>query len=128
MIVSADALLQQDRHIVPVTRENNAVFRFTLGVTDLYEILVPTCSYRMGTKRIGFGYAVIGEKFKLGSSLYGRFFCRKQRTSLHCPLVSVQVSSAHISGGFSYYNCTLCCWLFLYEMLFEEKSSYFSKT
>lgn len=62
MIVSTDALLQQDRHIVPVTRDNNIIFTFSLGVSDLYEILVPTCSYRMGTDKIGYGYAVIGKK------------------------------------------------------------------
>lgn len=61
MIVSTDALLQQDRHIVPVTRDNNQIFTFSLGISDLYEILVPTCSYRMGTDKIGYSYAVIGK-------------------------------------------------------------------
>ncbi|XP_044751899.1 uncharacterized protein LOC123311856 isoform X2 [Coccinella septempunctata] len=59
MIISTSAFLRQDRHIVPITTEYNKVFKFTLGLNDVYEILVPTCSYRMGTENIGFGYAVI---------------------------------------------------------------------
>jgi hypothetical protein len=29
--------------------------------TNLYEITIPTCSYRMGVPRMGFGAAVVGE-------------------------------------------------------------------
>lgn len=28
-----------------------------------YEIFVPTCSYRMGTRKIGYGAAIIGEMY-----------------------------------------------------------------
>ncbi|XP_045464730.1 uncharacterized protein C630.12 isoform X2 [Harmonia axyridis] len=59
MIINTNAFLRQDRHIVPITPEDNKVFKFSLGSTDMYEILVPTCSYRMGTDKIGFGYAII---------------------------------------------------------------------
>ncbi|XP_060519626.1 uncharacterized protein LOC132697898 isoform X2 [Cylas formicarius] len=59
MIIKTDALLRQDFHITPVTPENTKIFQFTLGSTDMYEIMVPTCSYRMGTTKIGFGYAAI---------------------------------------------------------------------
>lgn len=59
MIVTTDGLLMQDRQIFPVTSEDNKVMEFTLGESDMYEILVPTCSYRMGTDKIGFGYAII---------------------------------------------------------------------
>lgn len=61
MIISTDALLRQDFHIVPVTPDNNKVYEYSLGVTDMYEILIPTCSYRMGTDKIGYGYAIIGK-------------------------------------------------------------------
>ncbi|XP_049819245.1 uncharacterized protein LOC109606279 [Aethina tumida] len=59
MIVSTDALLREDYHIIPINPDNNKVFEYTLGVTDMYEILIPTCSYRMGTKKIGYGYAIL---------------------------------------------------------------------
>ncbi|KAJ8972403.1 hypothetical protein NQ317_010326 [Molorchus minor] len=65
MIISTDALLRQDFHIVPVTSDNNQVFEYTLGVTDMYEILIPTCSYRMGTTKIGYGYAILGKSRSL---------------------------------------------------------------
>lgn len=60
MIISADATLRQDRHIIPLSPDNNNVFTYQLGSTDMYEILVPTCSYRMGTNKIGYGFAIIG--------------------------------------------------------------------
>ncbi|KAK9887105.1 hypothetical protein WA026_020554 [Henosepilachna vigintioctopunctata] len=40
-------------------RGDNKVYKFNLGSSDLYEILVPTCSYRMGTTSVGFGFAII---------------------------------------------------------------------
>lgn len=68
MIISTDALLRREFQIVPVTRDNNQAFEYTLGTTDMYEILIPTCSYRMGTTKIGFGYAVIGKYLVITSS------------------------------------------------------------
>lgn len=65
MIISTDALLRREFQIVPVTRDNNQVFEYTLGTTDMYEILIPTCSYRMGTTKIGYGYAVMGKYLNL---------------------------------------------------------------
>lgn len=62
MIINTDAMLRQDRQIIPINPDNNNVFTFSLGASDMYEILVPTCSYRMGTSKIGFGFAVIGKK------------------------------------------------------------------
>lgn len=61
MVISTDALLRQDRQIVPIRLDNNGVFSYSLGDTDMYEILVPTCSYRMGTSKIGYGFAIIGK-------------------------------------------------------------------
>lgn len=63
MIINTDAMLRQDRQIIPINPDNNNVFSFSLGSSDMYEILVPTCSYRMGTSKIGFGYAVIGKEY-----------------------------------------------------------------
>nr|XP_023026581.1 metallophosphoesterase 1 homolog [Leptinotarsa decemlineata] len=59
MIISTDALLRQDFQIVPVTPKDQQIFEFTLGMTDMYEILIPTSSYRMGTDKVGYGYAII---------------------------------------------------------------------
>ncbi|KAF7283020.1 hypothetical protein GWI33_001577 [Rhynchophorus ferrugineus] len=59
MIINTDALLRQDYHITPITPDNIQVYEYSLGITDLYEIMIPTSSYRMGTKSIGYGFAVI---------------------------------------------------------------------
>ncbi|KAL3284585.1 hypothetical protein HHI36_018742 [Cryptolaemus montrouzieri] len=59
MIISTDGLLRQDRQIIPQTPLDNKVHNLILGYRDMYEILVPTCSYRMGTKHIGYGYALL---------------------------------------------------------------------
>lgn len=131
MIVQTDALLQQDRHIIPVTQDNNIVYTFTLGISDLYEILVPTCSYRMGTNKIGFGYAIIGKTtFCLNEtkkhSMF--FFCRKQQATLHSTLVSVQISATNRSGGFGYTNHFVFMLLFSYKAVLKTKFVYSSKT
>ncbi|RZC41165.1 C630.12 -like protein, partial [Asbolus verrucosus] len=59
MIVSTDALVRLDRQIIPVTPDNNKIYEYTLGNTDMYEFIIPTCSYRMGTDKIGYGFAVL---------------------------------------------------------------------
>lgn len=81
MIVSTDALLREDYHIIPINPDNNKVFEYTLGVTDMYEILIPTCSYRMGTKKIGYGYAILGKIiafFKVFVSVSNNVICREK--------------------------------------------------
>lgn len=60
MIVSTDAIARSDRHIVPVTPEDDKVHSYALGIGNMLEIIVPTCSYRMGVSKIGYGFAVIG--------------------------------------------------------------------
>lgn len=62
MIINVDAIIRQDHHIIPLTPETNQIHSFNLGAGDMYEVLVPTCSYRMGTERIGYGFAVIGKE------------------------------------------------------------------
>lgn len=59
MIISMDPLT---RDVRPVNRvkPSTPIQTLTLGVSDLYEIIVPTCSYRMGVKDMGYGLAVIG--------------------------------------------------------------------
>lgn len=61
MIISTDALLHKDYHITPITPDNPQIYEYTLGIQNMYEILVPTCSYRMGTAKIGYGFAIIGK-------------------------------------------------------------------
>lgn len=61
MIISTDALLHKDYHIVPITPESDKIYEYALGVQNMYEIIIPTCSYRMGTNKIGYGYAIIGK-------------------------------------------------------------------
>ncbi|XP_050294539.1 uncharacterized protein LOC126734818 isoform X2 [Anthonomus grandis grandis] len=59
MIINTDALLHRDFHIIPVNPDNSEVYEYPLGVQDMYEIMIPTCSYRMGTMKIGYGFAII---------------------------------------------------------------------
>lgn len=59
MIISTDALLHQEYHITPITPKTIQIYEYTLGASDMYEIMIPTCSYRMGTNKIGYGYAII---------------------------------------------------------------------
>lgn len=61
MIVQSQAIARNDRLITPVTVDSNRIFEYYLGVADIYEFIVPTCSYRMGTNKIGYGFAVIGK-------------------------------------------------------------------
>lgn len=60
MIISTNALLREEFHVISITPESNNVFEYELGFSDMYEFMIPTCSYRMGTTKIGFGYAVLG--------------------------------------------------------------------
>lgn len=64
MIISTDAIQRGDRHIVPVTPNDNKIHTNTLGAINMFEIIVPTCSYRMGVSKIGYGLAVIGKPIK----------------------------------------------------------------
>ncbi|CAG9833715.1 unnamed protein product [Diabrotica balteata] len=59
MIFNTDAHLRQDFHLTPVKPEINQIFEYSLGTKDMYEIVLPTASYRMGTNKIGYGFAVI---------------------------------------------------------------------
>lgn len=59
MIVSTQQDIRKDRQVTPVQPDTNKVYDYYLGISDIYEILVPTCSYRMGTDKIGYGFAVI---------------------------------------------------------------------
>ncbi|KAF2903993.1 hypothetical protein ILUMI_02164 [Ignelater luminosus] len=59
MIVMMQQEFSKDRLIIPVRPDENQVYEYFLGISDIYEILVPTCSYRMGTDKIGYGYAIL---------------------------------------------------------------------
>ncbi|CAG9856566.1 unnamed protein product [Phyllotreta striolata] len=85
IIINADAHLRQNIHLTPVTPDNNGIFEYTLGTEDMYEIIVPTASYRMGTSNVGYGYAVI-EKNNLKYTLLwspSRF----NQLNLYCILI-----------------------------------------
>lgn len=41
---------------------NNAIYTRQITSDQVHEFQVPTCSYRMGTNEIGYGFAVIGKK------------------------------------------------------------------
>lgn len=40
---------------------HNFDLRYHKDTQELLEIVIPTCSYRMGVSDIGYGFAVIGE-------------------------------------------------------------------
>lgn len=46
---------------IPSThRSDFSVFHLETNPTVVQEIVVPTCSYRMGVPEMGYGYAIIG--------------------------------------------------------------------
>ncbi|KAF5274088.1 hypothetical protein FQR65_LT04486 [Abscondita terminalis] len=50
---------RNDRLITPIEPESTKVYQYDLNDDYLVEIIVPTCSYRMGTTKIGYGFAVL---------------------------------------------------------------------
>lgn len=123
MIVSTNDQYRNDRLITPITEDNNRIYQYFLGLSELYEILVPTCSYRMGTTKIGYGFAV------LGISLICNYRVNKQRTllfrirksAIYSPLVSVPVYTINnlcISCRSRYYLFSRCA---LFEMYKKRK-------
>lgn len=61
-IITYNTYEKKDRQIQatdPKSTTNKFEFSFNSGF--LYEFMVPTCSYRMGTANMGYGYAIIGE-------------------------------------------------------------------
>lgn len=62
MVVLTDAVVRQDRRIIPIRSDDSGTDRvrlFPLASGDICEVLVPTCNYRMGTLEVGYGFAVI---------------------------------------------------------------------
>lgn len=72
MIFSAHSHISRVITLPPVHFEylnDNSILKITLrtnemidGKRKITEIMVPTCSYRMGVKNIGFGMAVLGKE------------------------------------------------------------------
>lgn len=54
---------QDYRKITKLSAQDNTIHTFQLTDGIIREVIVPTCSYRMGTNDIGYGVAVIGEYF-----------------------------------------------------------------
>lgn len=52
---------QQYRKIEDLSKKNNQIYEYKLEKDKIYEILAPTCSYRMGTDSVGYGAAIIGK-------------------------------------------------------------------
>ncbi|XP_066256354.1 metallophosphoesterase 1 [Euwallacea similis] len=85
MIISTDALLRKDNHITPIIPDHDEIYEYSLGIQNMYEILIPTCSYRMGTNRIGYGYAIIENNELSFTILWSP--SRFKRLALYLPLV-----------------------------------------
>ncbi|KRT83549.1 Calcineurin-like phosphoesterase [Oryctes borbonicus] len=51
-----------DRHIEVTEPKTPKKFEYTLNSDNTYEFMVPTCSYRMGTMNMGYGFAIIEGK------------------------------------------------------------------
>ncbi|XP_018320679.1 uncharacterized protein LOC108733839 [Agrilus planipennis] len=60
MVIAVDNSLRNERHITPLDGDSG-IFECVLGDQSIYDILVPSCSYRMGTAKIGYGYAIIDD-------------------------------------------------------------------
>ncbi|XP_022915995.1 metallophosphoesterase 1 [Onthophagus taurus] len=48
-----------DKNTLKIIPKENKIFRYPLSDLNTYEFIVPTVSYRMGTDKIGHGYAII---------------------------------------------------------------------
>jgi len=98
MMVSTQDEFRKDRLITPIRPDDNQVYEYSLGAIDIYEILVPTCSYRMGTDKIGYGLAVIE-----GASV--------RYTVLWSPSRFLQlfIYGIIVLFGLTYLVCSRCC-------------------
>lgn len=62
--VSYDVTSEQLSEIHPIPRSPKypTIYQLRLDMDEVHEIQVPTCSYRMGTRDMGYGFALIGEQ------------------------------------------------------------------
>ncbi|KAK5648333.1 hypothetical protein RI129_003225 [Pyrocoelia pectoralis] len=58
MVLTSRRRLRQSR-VINTINPDSKVQVYNLNSDNLYEIIVPTCSYRMGTLNIGYGFAVL---------------------------------------------------------------------
>lgn len=58
---------QNDSHYFQVDNftEDSAVIKKQLNDEDCTEVIWPTCSYRMGVEKSGYGFATIGIEFRI---------------------------------------------------------------
>lgn len=59
MVIKMREDSRNDRLITPIRPDNTKVYQYDINDDDVLEIVVPTCSYRMGTMDIGYGFAVL---------------------------------------------------------------------
>ncbi|GJQ78978.1 hypothetical protein Trydic_g140 [Trypoxylus dichotomus] len=61
-VIRTDPNNLYDRHVEVTDPRNPKKFQYDLNSESVYEFMVPTCSYRMGTMNMGYGYAIIEGK------------------------------------------------------------------
>lgn len=61
--LSFDSTIDQLSVVWAFPPHENQFYNFRMELNDIHEIQVPTCSYRMGTRSMGYGLAHIGIVF-----------------------------------------------------------------
>lgn len=59
--ISANAETGEERFVEVFPPSTGPVWQFQLNVGLVHELMVPTCSYRMGAVDMGFGVAAFGK-------------------------------------------------------------------
>lgn len=60
MHLSLDTTIDQLSDIRALSPHNPQLYRLRLDMGDIHELQIPSCSYRMGTRFMGYGLAYIG--------------------------------------------------------------------
>ncbi|XP_034936354.1 uncharacterized protein C630.12 isoform X2 [Chelonus insularis] len=64
MHISLDSVVDQLSSIRIFKPNENQFYNFRLDINDIHEFKIPTCSYRMGTRHMGYGLAHINNEDK----------------------------------------------------------------
>lgn len=62
MHISLDTATDQLSDIWILPPYETPLYQLRMDVGDIHEVLIPTCSYRMGTLHMGYGLAYIGRQ------------------------------------------------------------------
>lgn len=102
-------ILNSDNYFVEVTNpKTKNYFHFKLKGDYVYEFMIPTCSYRMGTSNMGYGYAIIGEIFPFVSVRQNKFdYFRTRRYKVYSIVVTYAVSYLNFLWCYIDYSNTL---------------------